>query len=129
MNPVKQAEQDFNKDVRQWTYKTRRQMIAEAVRLKIHQGEGIESLKPSFGSNSGRIHRVSYHLRRYMVYVHKGVGRGWPISRVGTAGAMAGRGRNPKPFFNKPIDANINELADIAGRGLANIAANNIFID
>ncbi len=57
-----------------------------------------------------------------MVYVHKGVGRGTPIEKVGTTS------RKPKELFNPVIDRRIDELADIVAEELGAALINNLLI-
>jgi hypothetical protein len=120
----------YNNAVRKWGRTTKQEMITEAGRLGINmrEGGGFSQLRNGFGTRNGEIIRVSYGMKRHLIYVHKGVGRGWPISRVGgTASALAG-GRKPKPFFNNIIDRRINKLADDVQNFKADIIVENIKI-
>lgn len=70
----------------------------------------------------GLINRISYRIPRHMIFVHKGVGRGTPIDKVGTTS------RKAKPWFNPVIEKHIDELADIAAEELGSSIVNNLLI-
>lgn len=57
-----------------------------------------------------------------MVYVHKGVGRGTPIEKVGQTN------RKAKEWFNPVIDRRIDELADVVAEELGAALINNLLI-
>jgi hypothetical protein len=57
-----------------------------------------------------------------MVYVHKGVGRGTPIEKVGQTK------RKAKEWYNPVIDRRIDELGDIVAEELGAAIVNNLFI-
>jgi hypothetical protein len=57
-----------------------------------------------------------------MIYVHKGVGRGTPIEKVGQTT------RKPKPWFNPVVEKRIDELADIVAEEIGDSFLNNLLI-
>jgi len=81
-----------------------------------------KALKDSYRKSDGLIQRISYQIPRHMIFVHKGVGRGTPIDKVGTTG------RKAKPWFNPVIEANIDDLGDIVANELGDEIVNNILI-
>lgn len=82
-------------------------------------GEGLETLRDSFGKKFGTIERISYRFNRYLVFVHKGVGKGRKIG--------SGKER-PKPWLNPVLDAEVPKLADIVAGFKADQAVNSIQI-
>lgn len=71
------------------------------------------------GTKEGAIYKVGFGLLRHGIFVEKGVGRGWPISR---AGSGAG-GRVPKPWFNPVVEPAVQELADELAKTQADVQA------
>ena len=57
-----------------------------------------------------------------MVFVHKGVGKGTPISRQGQTSRVA------KEWFNPVMDKNIEDLADTLAEKQADLIVNNLEI-
>lgn len=80
-------------------------------------------LKTKYRRFRGEIEGVAFEIPRHFVFLHKGVGRGWPIGRAGPGSA-----RTPKPFLNPVIDDNIKNLADRVEKHRADIAVKNIRI-
>lgn len=118
-----------NKDIKKWAGRTRQELVNEISTQGITHRENSPSPKPAKQSirqstrqSQGIINRVGYNIPRHMVYVHKGVGRGTPIEKVGQTN------RKPKPWFNPVIDRRIDELADIVAEGLGSAIINNLLI-
>ena len=77
----------INSEVRQWSKKTIADLLAMFSKLNIRHRENSPSSKPSkealeqFVTNrQGVANKVSFKFPRHMVFVHKGVGKGTPIS-------------------------------------------------
>jgi hypothetical protein len=118
--------EEYNAGIVKWGRSTSKNMRQEMQRMQINQGEHTRTLRSGFGKDKlGEINRASFHISRVLVYVHKGVGRGWPISR---AGQSSNFGRIPKPFFNPVIDKNINALAEHVAKTKADMIVKNIHI-
>lgn len=81
-----------------------------------------KALKDSYRKSDGLIQRISYQIPRHMIFVHKGVGKGTPITAVGSTK------RKAKPWFNPVIESNIGDLADIVANELGDEIVNNILI-
>ena len=104
---------ELNREVKGWAKDTSNMSLSEITRLKAYDTYQLfKSLRYRFGYDSGQVEKVSYQFPRYGVFVHKGVGRGWPISRVKASGGKPG-GRQPKPWFNPVIDKQLEVLGDI----------------
>lgn len=74
-----------------------------------------EILKAIHSLKNGMVSKVSFKFPRHMVFVHKGVGKGVPISIAGSSATA----RKPKPWFNEVIDPAVDELADIVAQETA----------
>ena len=59
-----------------------------------------------------------------MVFVAKGVGKGVPISRAGSSSTT----RQPKDWFNAPMDVEVDKLADLYSEATGDLLVNNINI-
>lgn len=133
--PNVQAEQkQFNEAIKNWGHRSFRDLQREIFKLRIGQsGDGSASLNWKSYQRYGSIDRLQFKFEKYMVYVHKGVGRGWPISRVKAnaaawSAASAGKRRVPKPWFNNVIEKNLQDLANTAAYHKAEIAAKRLTI-
>lgn len=82
-------------------------------------GEGFESLHDQIGKKFGVIERISYKFNRYLVFLHKGVGRGRPIGSDKV---------KPKEWLNPVLDQQVPLLADIVASIKADQAVNAIQI-
>lgn len=119
----------YNAAVGKWARNTKAAAIAEGRRLGIKSEHGtLDNMRNSYGRRNGEIIRVSFGMKRHLIYVHKGVGRGWPIVRQGGVGAALSGGRKPKPFLNNIIDKRINMLADDVAKFRGDIVVDNIKI-
>lgn len=126
--------------------------------IKPYTGAFYNTIKPKVYQRDFKVIGGGFGMPRHAIYVHKGVGRGYPIEVVGgpsitrtkaaqklrdrgynksaiantLAVSMAGKKakkRKPKPWFNPIIDRSLPVLADQVARHDADIIANNIFID
>ncbi len=119
--------QEYNARVAQWA-KDERQRLRANVSMMTRPFSG--GLRSQLGTSSpvdrsdGEVHRVSFRMVRYGVYVAYGVGRGYvrrdgqlmrgsknPHTRV-RSGALV---RQPKDWFDSQLEKDIEQLADIAG--------------
>jgi hypothetical protein len=60
----------------------------------------------------GEIDTITYTFERHGVFVHKGVGRGYPISGRGAIKNPSGKTRVAVEWFNPVLDQNLPELAN-----------------
>jgi len=119
----------LNKDIKSWSMTTRADLVTQFSKLNIQHVERSPSLRPSrdvlasrTSMRQGMINRVSFSFPRHMVFVHKGVGKGVPISKVGTSN------RKAKEWFNPVVDRDIEKLADIVADGQGDLIVNNLSI-
>jgi hypothetical protein len=108
----------YNRDVKDWGKKIRTQVQTKAKSLGVKhranspsEDDSIHEIKDRYLTNEkgGNIKRIRFVIRRHLVFVHKGVGKGVPIGLAGSKGT-----RKAKPFFNEVLDKGMEELADIA---------------
>lgn len=113
-----------NDNIKQWAKKTASDLnsLENILQIKHSPGSNWQSLSYGNKSQTGIINRVSFKMQRHAIFVHKGVGRGTPISMVGQTK------RKAKPWFNPVIDKNIDSLADIVADSAADLIVNNVQI-
>jgi len=80
------------------------------------------SLRDTYRKRQGLINRIGYTMPRHMIYVHKGVGRGTPIERVGESG------RKAKEWYNPVVEKEVEGLADIMAQELGAGIINRLLI-
>lgn len=146
--------------LRQWGRSQIGPLKAEVESLKIrrHTGQFMRYLKDRYGRRSGRINSVAFQMPRHAIFLHKGVGRGYPIDAVGgralglsnskkrkaleargynnraigrflsNTDKMAAKTRIPKPWFNPVMDRAVPQLADTMAKFDADLLARNIYI-
>ena len=120
-----------NQGVKTWTGSTLQQIknrYISMVQSPNRSGEGLDSLKSGTGKSFGEINRVSFGFNRYLVFVHKGAGKGqggtkgssWisasgqrKKTKMSSLGKMNTLNRHKKEFLNPVLDGEIPKLADI----------------
>lgn len=119
--------QQFNTDVAKWANETKRKIKLEILRLVLSIGPGHNQQKVGVKKYAGEASRIDFNMPYYMVFVHKGAGRGYGGSKSGlftsptgkrttnplSAGKMGTGKRKAKPFFNPIVEAQFPELHDI----------------
>lgn len=149
-----------NAVIRAWFASQKPKLATEAKGLGIntYSGDFYKMLRAKTYVRQGKVIGGGFGMPRHAIYVHKGVGRGYPIEVAGgqsitrtkaaqklrdrgynksaiastLAVSMAGKKnkkRKPKGWFNPIIDRNLPVLADQVARHDADIIATNIFID
>ena len=115
----------MNLEIKGWAKDTTGDLKREFKRLNIVHREdspskeaAVDLLLNKFGQRAGMVNKVSFKFPRHMVFVHKGVGKGRPISKPGTA----------KEWFNPKMDQDIEKLADIVADNQADIVVGNLLI-
>lgn len=115
----------LNGEIRVWTGKTSALARSEMRKYGIGRGylknstEGINSFKGKVYSDKlGEASHIGFGMKKHMVFVHKGVGRGYPVTKTYTAQAseaLSATGRHvryEKPFLNPILDKQVPILAD-----------------
>lgn len=118
----------FNSKVTGWNRDAQRKMKNHILRMVLNIGPGYNQLKTSTRSYYGEVNRLQFNFPYYMVFVHKGAGRGYGGVKTGlfsrgdgskgvtsrdSMGRMGTGKRVPKPWFNPVIEEKFPELADI----------------
>lgn len=116
--------QEFNNEVKSWGTNTVKELQREVSQLGIKHAEKSKSpraAKDSITSTTGKkfdiVTSVRLKFPRHMVFVHKGVGRGHPISNP----------RQAKEWFNPVIEKKIEDLADIVAEHAADMVVSKSF--
>ena len=120
---------EFNQDVREWTAAGRRKMKRAVIQLTTqYSGASQSQLKSSNKSYHGEINQIGFSFPYYLVFVHKGAGRGYGGNKTGffsnkrgaktatnpmSMGRMGTGRRVPKPWFNPVIEEKFPALADL----------------
>ncbi|MNS40544.1 hypothetical protein D3C72_728640 [compost metagenome] len=112
----------FKDQVKQWTKETYLKAKARTALLRIGvTGHADDMFRTSVRQRYGEIDSISFKMVRYMVFVHKGVGKGNKISDPG-------RKKKPKEWFNPIIDERLPQLADMVAAEKADSTVNVIQI-
>jgi hypothetical protein len=122
---------DFEKVNNIITKKTREAkdaLIAEQSKLNMQHGKNrtetdtLDKLKTNTKKNAGVINRIRFKFKKSGVFVHKGVGKGTPIAKVGSTT------RKAKPWFNPVIEKYANEMMEEVADEYVDVAFNQILI-
>lgn len=118
----------YNSEVSGWTRDARRKLKSRILRLVLNIGHGYNDLKGSVKKYMGEANKIGFSFPYYMVFVHKGAGRGYGGSKSGlftnksggktatsaTAMGKMGTGKRvAKPWFNPVIEQAFPELENI----------------
>jgi len=130
-----------NKIVKQWIPKVRRALRTSARRFPEGKPRGFvtrgkksgfsrtegklaQSIKSKTKKSYGAVEMISFTFERHGVFVHKGVGRGYPVSGSAIIENPSGKARKPVEWFNPIVDKYYPELADKIAGVNANAAVN-----
>ncbi len=83
-----------------------------------------ESINSKTGLTYGVIDRVGFSFERHGVFVHKGVGRKYPITGPEKVKHPSGKVRTAVEWFNPELEKYIPELADRIAEINADLAVN-----
>jgi hypothetical protein len=119
---------EYNSGVTGFTRDTTRKLKNRVLRLVLSIGHGYNDLKGSTKSYMGEKNKISFTFPYYMVYVHKGAGRGYggiksgeftnkfggkSITSLASKGKMGTGRRVAKPWFNPVIEEAFPQLEQI----------------
>jgi hypothetical protein len=82
------------------------------------------SIKSKTRQDFGAIDTITFSFERHGVFVHKGVGRGYPIEGGGIIKNPSGKTRVAVEWFNRPLDKSMPELANRIAEVNADAALN-----
>jgi hypothetical protein len=119
---------EYNGEVNGWTRDTQRKLKNRVLRLVLNIGHAYNDLKGSTRKYMGEASKISFVFPYYMVFVHKGAGRGYgggksgkftnkqggkSITNTASFGKMGTGKRRAKPWFNPVIEQAFPELENI----------------
>ena len=129
-----------NEVVNQWVPKVRTQLRSSArwfsdgkPESMVLRGKGglrrvekklAKSIESKTRINFGAIDTITFNFERHGVFVHKGVGRGFPIRGKGIIKNPSGKRRIAVEWFNPVLDKNMPKLADSIAEVNADVALN-----
>lgn len=126
--------------------------------IKNYTGQMRRFLRDKYFRWHGRINGVGFAMPQHAVFVHKGVGRGYPIDAsagralglsntkkrkallekgynkkavgrfLSNSDKLGAKTRKPKPWFNPVIDRAVPQLANTVAKHNADILEHNIYI-
>lgn len=120
--------ENYNKEINSWTSGTKRKLRLSALQMVVHKGGPGTKPKASVKKYMGEASKIDFDFPYYMVFVHKGAGRGYGGNKTGlftqangrkgktntaSMGKMGTGKRKAKPWFNPVLDAQFPELANI----------------
>lgn len=119
----------YNQDITKWGQTTKRELKLQVLQLTTkHSGKGERDQKVSVKKYMGEASKINFSFPYYMVFVHKGAGRGYGGSKTGSfttaSGSKRSTNRNsmgkmgtgrrvPKPWFNPVLEKNFPDLANL----------------
>lgn len=120
---------EYNKNVSAWTLETKRKYKVQIAQMTAkYSGKGYSEQKAETKKYAGEASKISFSFPYYMVFVHKGAGRGYGgnISQQFTKkdgskgktnllsmGKMGTGKRRAKPWFNPVLEAQFPALANL----------------
>lgn len=137
-----QAIEEFNLKAKSWADLSKRELKLKMLQLNVKStGGAIKSLNVVTLKKGGEVNRIGFKFRQYLVYVHKGAGRGYggkngskwipkrnieahskssrkeagqfyQSTNIASLGRMGTGKRKPKLWFNPVIEENFPALAD-----------------
>ena len=118
----------INNIIQTKTRQAKQDLVAEQSKLGMEHGknkkepEPLTDIKNQFTKNAGVINRIRFKFKKSGVFVHKGVGKGTPIEKVGQTT------RKAKPWFNPVIEKYADELMEQVADEWVDVAFNKILI-
>lgn len=120
---------NFNQDISKWGQTNKRELKLQVLQQTTkYSGLGEKGLNVSVKKYMGEASKISFTFPYYMVFVHKGAGRGYGGNKSGlfttangskgktnsdSMGKMGTGRRTAKPWFNPVLEKNFPELADL----------------
>lgn len=119
---------EFNQGVSAWSNGTKRKIKLEVLRQVLNIGPGHNNQQVAVRKYAGEASKINFSFPYYMVFVHKGAGRGYGGNKTGlftrasgrkgttnplSMGKMGTGRRKPKPWFNPIVESQFPALADL----------------
>lgn len=120
--------ESFNKEVGQWGNVTKRKLKLKVLQLISSKGPSSSQQQVSVKKYAGEASKIDFSFPYYMVFVHKGAGRGYGgnktglftqkngkkgMTNKGSMGKMGTGKRVAKPWFNPVLEEQFPQLAEI----------------
>jgi len=122
---------EFNQKVRRWASGTKKELKLKVVQETTkYSGHSRQDLDTKVRNYAGEASKINFNFPYYMVFVHKGAGRGYGGNKTGlftrrdgskratreaSMGRMGTGKRVAKPWFNPVIESRFGELEQIIG--------------
>lgn len=123
---------DYNQGVAGWTRETLRKTKNQVLRLAVqNSGPGYTQQKASTKLYLGEANKIVFQFPLYMVFFHKGAGRGYGGNKTGlfsrpngtkgktnplSKGKIGTGKRRPHPWFNPVIEEQFPYLAELVNQ-------------
>lgn len=122
------AVSDYNRNVSDWSRDTLRKTRNRVLRLCLNVGPGYDNQKVATKKYNGEANKITFSFPYYMVFVHKGAGRGYGGIKSGlftrangakgvtnklSFGKMGTGKRVAKPWFNPVLEEQFPFLAEL----------------
>lgn len=128
---------EYNEEIAQWGAGTKRKLKLKVLQMVAHNGAGAKQQKVNVKKYMGEASRIDFDFPYYMVFVHKGAGRGYGGNKTGSfskftanykgiggvwskhktnSGSMGKMGtgkRQAKPWFNPVLEEQFPALAQL----------------
>jgi hypothetical protein len=117
-----------NTILNQKTREAKNALIDEQSKLGMKHGqnrtetEQLTQINTRTTKNAGVINRIRFRFKKSGVFVHKGVGKGTPIEKVGSTN------RRAKQWFNPVIEDYANQMMEAVADEYVDVAFNQILI-
>lgn len=136
------ATAQYNAELTEWLRSTKNKEFREIKKLtKEYSGNSLKLLRTLTRKFYGEINRLTFSFPVYMIFVHKGAGRGYGGNKSGqftsatggkritdrkSMGRMGTHLRQPKPWFNPIVEQEFPKLQDIVATYKARVILKSI---
>lgn len=116
----------YNNIIRNWNWPMPGYLKNQMRKLEVksYSGDLYAALDFKYYQKYGQIFRIRYRMPKQGVWIHKGVGRGTPISKAGSPQTK----RKVKDWFNSPIQKPLERLAGQLANEGAELILNSVGI-
>jgi hypothetical protein len=113
-----------NSKIKQLTAEAKTALVSEQRKLgmKHTSSEPLTNIKTRLSESSGLVNRVRFKFKKSGIFVHKGVGKGTPIDKVGQTN------RKAKPWFNPVVEKYADLMMEEVADEWVDVAFNKILI-
>lgn len=114
----------INTRIKELSRESKMALVQEQRKLgmKHSTSDPLTDIKTRVSYDAGLANRVRYKFKKSGIYVHKGVGKGTPIDKVGQTN------RKAKPWFNPVIEKYADLMMEEVADEWVDVAFNKILI-